>query len=94
MIAAGLLEEAMGLVGDDRLIRIRRLLETLGQPMRIPEGTSIETLIDLLKRDKKAVGQWPRFVLLETLGQTLCKNGQWAHEAAPTAVEAVIKSLM
>lgn len=90
MIAAGHLEQAMGLVGDDRLERICRLLEKLGQPTRIPPGISKATLIDLLKRDKKAVGQWPRFVLLEQLGRTWCKDNQWAHEVRPDLVEAVI----
>lgn len=94
MIAAGLLEEAMGLVRDDRLIRIRRLLETLGQPTRIPGGIEKESLIDLLRRDKKAVARWPRFVLLETLGRCLCTNGQWAHDVTPEAAEKVIRRLL
>lgn len=94
MIAAGMLEDAMGLVKDERLSRLRRLLEQLGQPTRIPKAISKAALIDLLKRDKKAVGQWPRFVLLEQLGRTLCKESQWAHEVAPEAVETVIEALV
>lgn len=94
MIAAGLLEEAMRLVKDARLSRIRRLLEQLGQPTRIPKGISKAALIDLLKRDKKAVGQWPRFVLLEKLGYALCKDSQWAHEVMPEAVQTVIEALL
>ena len=94
MIAAGLLEDAMGLVKDVRLSRIRRLLEQLGQPMRIPAGISKDKLLDLLKRDKKAIAQWPRFVLLEKLGQALCKDGQWAHEVTPEAVQTVIEALL
>ena len=94
MIAAGLLEEAMGLVNDDRLPRIRALLETLGQPTRIPNGITQSAVVELLKRDKKAVAQWPRFVLLEKLGQALCKDGQWAHDVPPTMVEKVIERLV
>jgi 3-dehydroquinate synthase len=94
MIAAGLLEEATGLVRDDRLIRIRRLLETLGQPTRIPGDIGKDTLIDLLRRDKKAVARWPRFVLLDQLGQCLCKDGQWAHDVTPAEAEAVIETLL
>ncbi len=93
MIAAGLLEKEMGLVADDRLARIGRLLEKLGQPTRIPATLPADTLLDLLKRDKKAVDQWPRFVLLEKLGQALCKDGQWAHQVAPAAVGKVIDQL-
>ncbi len=94
MIAAGMLEEAMGLVDDDRQQRIGRLLKKLGQPTHIPDTISKEAILDLLKRDKKAVNQWPRFVLLETLGRALCKDGQWAHEVAPQAVEAAIDQLL
>jgi len=94
MIAAGLLEKEMGLVADDRLVRIGRLLEKLGQPTRIPNGIAKAAIVDLLKRDKKAVAQWPRFVLLEKLGCALCKNGQWAHDVLPEAVETVIDRLV
>lgn len=93
MIAAGLIETQTGLVGDDRLKRIRGLLERLGQPTHIPPDMTKETLIDLLKRDKKAVGQWPRFVLLEQLGRVWYQNDQWAHEVRPDIVEAIIDQL-
>lgn len=94
MIAAGLLEEAMGLVNDDRLPRIRALLETLGQPTRIPNGIPKAAIVELLKRDKKAVAQWPRFVLLEQLGRALCKDGQWAHDIPLSVVESIIDSFV
>ena len=93
MIAAGLIEEAMGLVADDRTAQIDRLLARLGQPTRIPKDIAKASIIDLLKRDKKAVGQWPRFVLLDRLGTVLCKDDQWAHEVSPEAIEAVIDAL-
>lgn len=94
MIAAGMLEEKMGLANDDRLSRIRRLLEKLGQPMRIPKEMSAESLMDLLKHDKKAMSQWPRFVLLESLGSCLCKGGQWAHDVKTEHVTTVITQLI
>ena len=94
MIAAGLLEKAMGLVTDDRLTRIRSLLEKLGQPTHIPANLSLDAITDLLKRDKKAVAQWPRFVLLETLGKTLCKNERWTQDVPVEALETVINILM
>lgn len=94
MIAAGLLEKTMGLATNDRQARIFNLLEKLGQPTRIPKNLSLESILDLLKRDKKAVGQWPRFVLLESLGRCLCKDGQWAHEVKPAQIQAVIENLI
>lgn len=93
MIAAGAIEKAEGLVRDDRLHRIRRLLERLGQPTRIPNGITDCAIIDLLKRDKKAVAQWPRFVLLESLGRCRCTDGQWAHPVTPQTIQTVIEQL-
>jgi 3-dehydroquinate synthase len=86
MIAAGKLEKALGLVADDRLERITNLLVKLGMPTRIPADITKEKIIELLRTDKKAVGKWPRFVLLESLGTTLCRDGQWAHEVAQDVV--------
>ena len=87
MIAAGKIEQALSLAADDRIERIERLLVKLRMPTRIPKELTKETLIKLLRRDKKAIGKWPRFVLLESLGNTLCRDGQWAHEVPQDVVE-------
>jgi 3-dehydroquinate synthase len=93
MIAAGKIEQTMGLVGDDRIERIQQLLVKLGMPTRIPKALKKETLIELLRTDKKAVGQWPRFVLLESLGQALCRDGQWAHKVSRDSVEHCLDAI-
>jgi 3-dehydroquinate synthase len=93
MIAAGKLEKVLGLVADDRLERIKRLLTALGMPTEIPLEIKKEQLMALLGTDKKAIGQWPRFILLESLGKTLCKNGQWAHEVSRDMVEKCLDDL-
>ena len=87
MIAAGKIEAELGLVGDNRLTRIEALLNKLKVPTRIPAELKKKHLLELLSTDKKAVGQWPRFVLLEALGTTLCREGQWAHEVSRDIVE-------
>jgi 3-dehydroquinate synthase len=99
MIAAGMIEKAMGLIHDDRLERIERLLKKIGLPTRIssvgkahPTGSITEQLMNLLSMDKKAVGRWPRFVLLEKLGQVYCKDNQWAVEVEPEIVRQTIKN--
>ena len=46
--------------------------------------------MDLLTRDKKAVGVSPRFVLLEQIGKPLIRGGQYAHEVAPEIVRAIL----
>lgn len=93
MIAAGKLEQALGLVDDDRLQRIEQLLKKLGIPTVIPPEIRKGGLIALLATDKKAVGQWPRFILLQSLGKTLCKDGQWAHEVSRDIVEKCLDDL-
>jgi 3-dehydroquinate synthase len=91
MIAAGMIEKAMGLVKDDRIERIERLLVKLGMPVSIDGGSmthpTVSQLMDMLALDKKAVGKWPRFVLLEKMGQVYCKDGRWAQEISRDIVE-------
>jgi 3-dehydroquinate synthetase len=50
-------------------------------------------LIDLLALDKKAVGKWPRFVLLEKLGAVWYKDSQWAHEVSREVIETCLGRL-
>ncbi len=92
MIAAGMIEKTLGLVHDGRLERIEGLLKKIGLPKRIPATMNLEHLMNLLALDKKAVGKWPRFVLLEKLGQVYCKNGQWAVEVEPEIVRQAIEN--
>ena len=94
MVAAGRIEKELGLVKDDRLDRIQRLLTALGLPTRIPRTYSKRALSDLLRRDKKAVGGRPRFVLLESLGRALQRNGQWAHQVDPKIIETIIPRIL
>ncbi len=93
MIAAGKIEQALGLVADDRVKRIKALLLKLGMPTTIPTALEKQQLIELLRKDKKAVGAWPRFILLESLGTTLCKDGQWAHDVSQAIVEKCLDEL-
>ncbi|MCI0499203.1 MAG: hypothetical protein L0Y36_05940, partial [Planctomycetales bacterium] len=76
-----------------RLERIESLLQKLGMPTAIPAALKKEQLLSLLKTDKKAVGQWPRFVLLESLGAVYCQNSQWACDVPEIVVKDVINQL-
>ncbi|MHC4145194.1 MAG: 3-dehydroquinate synthase family protein, partial [Planctomycetota bacterium] len=68
IIAAGLIEIEMELAQPGRLDRIRGILEKLDVPVKLPADMAEEKLIDLIKRDKKAVNKWPRFVLISRIG--------------------------
>jgi 3-dehydroquinate synthase len=93
MIAAGKIEQTLGLVADNRLGRIETLLKRLQLPAQIPPHLKVDRLVDLLRTDKKAVGGWPKFVLLEKIGTTLCRDNQWAHAVDEQLVRKVIEQI-
>ncbi|MBN1359767.1 MAG: 3-dehydroquinate synthase [Sedimentisphaerales bacterium] len=93
IVAAGLIEIEMGLSEPDRLERIRTILEKLGVPVILPAEMDENRLIDIVKRDKKAIERWPRFVLLARLGQVHHPDGQFAVEVDRKVVEGVLKKI-
>ncbi len=93
IIAAGLIEIEMGLSEPGRLDRIRRILEKIGVPVKLPADLDEINLIDLIKRDKKAVNKWPKFVLISRIGQVYCREGQWAVDVERPIVEKVLHEL-
>ncbi|UCG57427.1 MAG: 3-dehydroquinate synthase [Phycisphaerales bacterium] len=93
IIAAGMIEIELQLGRPDRLDRIRRILEKLGVPVKLPHNLAEDELIDLMKRDKKAVNKWPRFVLISEIGGVFCRQGQWAVEVDPDVVAKVLQKL-
>jgi 3-dehydroquinate synthase len=93
IIAAGLIEIEMQLAEPGRLERIRRILEKLNVPVTLPKDLADKDLIDLIKRDKKAVNKWPRFVLITGIGKVYRQNEQYAVEVAPEVVEKILDKL-
>jgi 3-dehydroquinate synthase len=94
IIAAGLIEIELGLSEPGRLERIRQILEKLNVPVKLPGNLAEKDLIDLVKRDKKAINQWPRFVLIAQIGEIHRRDEQYAVEVAPEIVEKVLKQLV
>jgi len=93
IVAAGLIEIELGLSKPGQLDRIRTLFETLGVPTRIPANVAHENLLDLMRHDKKAVDQWPRFVLLDRLGQVHNEVGQYAVQVDRKIAEKILQRL-
>lgn len=91
IVAAGQIEIEMGLSQPGRLERVAAILEKLNVPVKLPAYLDAEKLIDILKHDKKAVDQWPRFVLLDRLGQVHHPDGQYAVDVDRAIVEKVLK---
>jgi 3-dehydroquinate synthase len=93
IVATGLIEIELGLGDSTRLERIRRILERIAVPVTLPKDLAEDKLMDLVKRDKKAVNKWPRFVLVSKFGQVHRQNGQWAVEVKPAVVKTVLSRL-
>ncbi|MHC4171946.1 MAG: 3-dehydroquinate synthase [Planctomycetota bacterium] len=93
IIAAGLIEIELQLAQQDRLNRIQRIFEKIGVPVKLPDNLAEKDLIDLIRHDKKAVNKWPRFVLISSIGQVYCQNGQYAVEVAPELVKKILNKL-
>lgn len=93
LIGAARIELAMGLGDQSRLDRTIKLLKKLDVPLSIPSDITRETLLDLIKRDKKAVDKWPKFVLISQFGRVHQENGQWAVDVEQTCVNKVLDSL-
>jgi 3-dehydroquinate synthase len=93
IVAAGLIEVELGLSKPSQLDRIRAVFEKLGVPTQIPANMAHEQLLDLMRHDKKAVDQWPKFVLLDRIGQAHCEAGQYAVQVGRDVVVDVLVRL-
>ncbi|MFC1676604.1 3-dehydroquinate synthase [Planctomycetota bacterium] len=93
IIGASLIEIKMGLGDNQRLKKIRDIFAKIGVPTTISKDLGKETLIGIIKRDKKAINMWPRFVLIDKIGHVYCMEGQWAVEVPRDMVENVIDQL-
>jgi 3-dehydroquinate synthase len=93
LIAAGMLEIEKGLGDTKRLERVRKLLISLNMPVTLPENISKTVLLDTLRHDKKAINKWPRFVLIDRIGQVHSHGGQWAIEVGQEVVETVLEKM-
>jgi 3-dehydroquinate synthase len=94
IMAAGLIETELGLSEPGRLDRVRFILEKLHVPVKLPKNLAEDKMIDVMKRDKKAVDQWPRFVLIDEIGQVHCEDGQFAVQVSRNVVEKALKLMM
>lgn len=94
LIGAGLIEVEMGLSDGERLGREREILKKLDVPVELPANlVDNDKLIDIIKRDKKAVNKWPKFVLIEEIGRVHCQDGQWAVDVSEELVRKILEKL-
>jgi len=92
MIGAGLIEKEIG-IGGDGLSRISKMLGRLSVPVKIPAGLSMEKILETIGRDKKAVNGWPRFILVNKIGEVRVEDGQYGTEVSEDIVKKILKQL-
>lgn len=93
IVGAELIAQRLGLGSNERLDRIKAVLAKLDMPLKIPSSLAKKNLIETMRCDKKAVGQRPKFVLLEDIGAALCRDGQWAHDVSTEIVAEMLDAL-
>jgi 3-dehydroquinate synthase len=93
IIAAGLIEIELGLGRQERLDRVRKMLQKIGVPVSLGPNLAEKNLIELVRHDKKAVAAWPRFVLVSEIGRVHCRDGQYAVPVEQETVERVLTNL-
>lgn len=93
IVAAGLIEIELGLGDGERLERVKKILSALGMPASKPANINKKTLMETIRRDKKAINQWPKFVLIDKIGEVHRQEGQWAIGVGQDVVEKVLEKL-
>lgn len=93
LVGAGLIEVELGFGDAKRLDRVRALLKKIGVPVTLPRSMRPDRLIELIKRDKKAVDRWPRFVLIDDFGQIHKQGQEYALDVDKATIETVLARL-
>jgi 3-dehydroquinate synthase len=74
MVMAAALSSALGLIGQQDVARVRRLIQRAGLPVSGP-ALAPQRLIELMAVDKKAARGKLRFVVLEAIGRAALRSG-------------------
>lgn len=69
MVMAAQLSHLMGRLSEEEVQRVVSLLKAANLPVNGPEGMSVESYMERMAVDKKALAGTIRFILLEGLGQ-------------------------
>lgn len=83
-VAIGILAEArlsyrLGYLKKEEFLLAHQLLERYGFTLKVPSEIDKDKFIKSMKRDKKALCRNPRFVLLQSIGETLPFAGEYCN---------------
>jgi len=73
MMGAAYISRALGLIDDRDLGRVQQLVKTYNLPLQAG-GVSVDAMYGDIFHDKKTVGGKVNWVLMEGIGQVVCKN--------------------
>ena len=88
---AAYLAQQLGLCDADWAGQQTQILREYRQECRIPEGISTDTLIEIMKHDKKARNGQIEFVLLAGPGQPVQQDGEYGIPVKEDILRQTIK---
>ena len=87
MIGAAYISRELGLIGENEYNRVREMIARYNLPLQAA-GVTVEDMYGDIFHDKKTVGGKVTWVLMEKIGQVICRNDVPA-EAVKKAMAAV-----
>jgi len=84
MLAAGRISNKMGILSQDELTRLERVIQKAGLPTKMP-GLEVKRLVQAMEFDKKISEGKMRFILLKSLGKAFITD-----EVSPSLIEQVL----
>jgi 3-dehydroquinate synthase len=95
-VSVGLVVEAkianlIGILGNRELEGITSVLNKFHLPMKVEKKISAKEMIEIMKMDKKARNQKPRFVILETIGKIKSEKNNFSFEVDEPIIKKAIE---
>jgi len=88
MVAAARIAVVRGMLEPGLADRLRRLLEVLGLPTRVPHPIDLEVLMAFMQKDKKVVDGRLRFVLPTSIGHV-----RTVSDVTPEQIAAAVRAI-
>ena len=91
MVMAATLSAQLGHCSTDIRKRLENLLQAFDLPIKLNQETSAETLLELMKSDKKVVNDQHRLILMKSMGEAFIAEGVTDADIL-LAINAVLKN--
>ena len=81
----------IGKLGNDEVKRIEELLYKFNLPTTAKKDIDIDKIMEIMKIDKKARNQRPRFIILEKIGKIMSEKNNYSFEVDESIVRKAIE---